>query len=292
MFAAGEQGRRPAQLHWGRATPRSLNLALGGAVLLSCLVEPTLQAKGQGAHGPRATGTDFRVLPKLPPRVVAQGSSSGCGRIWEAAAPASHLPRSASWGHVPDLLRFPQGPGGRGRGLCWAAEAAGERGGGDAAGSDVARLQVPVLRAQEESGPGGDLPGLTLGRLISECEADTMRGGSPRAGLGVLARRPPRCGRDGPRRPRSASPLTASPGPLRRHECCCPSRDAHGHLRGSQSLPHLRGKVRAGRSSPHALAGSSAGRGVRMADGAGLPGSGVWMGSPPSAWALTGGRVP
>lgn len=72
MFAAGEQGRRPAQLHWGRATPRSLNLALGGAVLLSCLAEPTLQAKGQGAHGPRATGTDLRVLPKLPPGVVAQ----------------------------------------------------------------------------------------------------------------------------------------------------------------------------------------------------------------------------
>ena len=52
-------------------------------------------------------------------------------------------------------------------------------GGGDAAGSDVAGLQVPVLRAKEESSPGGDLPGLTLGRLISKCEADTMRGAHP-----------------------------------------------------------------------------------------------------------------
>lgn len=121
-------------------------MALGGAVLLSCLAEPTLQAKGQGAHGPRATGTDLRVLPKLPPRVVAQGSSSGCGRIWEAAAPASHLPRFASWGHVPDLLRFPQVRAlGAGEGGC-----AGQHrpqvsvGGGHAAGSDVARLQVPL----------------------------------------------------------------------------------------------------------------------------------------------------
>ena len=105
---AGEQVRQPTQLPWGRPTPRSQNLALGGAVLLSCLTEPTLQAKGQGAHGPRATGADLRVLPKLLPRVVARESSRGCGRVWKAAAPASHLPRFASWGHAPDLLRFPQ----------------------------------------------------------------------------------------------------------------------------------------------------------------------------------------
>lgn len=110
-----------------------------------------------------------------------------------------------------------------------------------------------------------------------------------------------------------APPLMSVAPPPRRYERGCQSCDAHGHLRGSQSLPHLRGKARARVPGPPTAArravcwGQHVGRkdrplttthGSKSRDGdveAGQnvlgrealgPGSGVQVGSPP--WVLVG----
>lgn len=165
--------------------------------------------------------------------------------------PGSHVLLQDAGARGPACL--PQLRGGRGQGL---------RGGG----GGVCRAACGGVDAAMKGPERSHSPGPWLGFSCFNPRGPffLMPGSSEPAGGSPAPGRPPRGGTSNSQLgvPRDAGgsrvpgpdlcvpPLTGVAPTPRRYERGCQSCDTHGHLRGSQSLPHLRGKAWGGSRTP------------------------------------------